>query len=110
MEQVMVVGKGGGGYWGEVRQFQPGFLVICKPTARMEEHMQSLKRKVKIPTFLYKILLIINTKTLCEYTPHPCKILNVILAQDASDPFKIDVRRRKGNAKMEGRKVQVGVY
>ena len=55
MEEVMVhggEGGGGGGYWGEVRQFQPGFLVICKPTARMEEHMQSLKRKVKIPTFL----------------------------------------------------------
>ena len=51
--------------------------------------------------------------TLCEYTPHPCKILNVILAQDASDPFKIEVRRRKGNTQMEGtqgRKVQVGVY
>ena len=43
-------------------------------------------------------------------TPMHVNILNVILAQDASDPFKIDVRRRKGNTKMKGRKVQVGVY
>ena len=54
--------------------------------------------------------MIKHKNTMRIYIPHPCKILNVILAQDASDPFKIDVRRRKGNTKMEGRKVQVGVY
>ena len=55
MEKVMMVGEGV--IEESLRQFQPGFIVICKPTARMEEHMQSLKRKVKIPTFLYKFIL-----------------------------------------------------
>ena len=50
-------GEGGGGVLlrrGAAISTRISCNIICKPTARMEEHMQSLQRKVKIPTFLLK--------------------------------------------------------
>ena len=104
-------GKGGG-------VLRRGAAILTRISGNLSTYCQDgrthakFKKKSENSNFPINIslVMIINTKTLCEYTPYPCKIFNVILAQNASDPFKIDVRRRKGNTKMKGRKVQVGVF